>query len=148
MFVVVVVTSDPQSPIGILRLIRVKVTWAGLGTVHDEIGGLEGLDGVLDSGSVDLHLRWIAGILNEDPVGAVRDGYAPVVDKYGMLDTPLWHISAEKGAVLVVLHQHVDRVVIDVHGYDVQGSPACPSRVHRELRPLVCGVSCFLEARS
>lgn len=101
---------------------------------------------MLDSRPVNLHLCRVAGILNEDPVGAIRDGNSPIVNKYGMLDTPLWHVTAEKGAVFVVLDQYIDRVVIGVHGYDVQGGSACPSCVHRELSPLVCGVSGFLEA--
>jgi len=40
------------------------VSWTSLRAVHKEVGGLEGFDGAIDSGSVYLDVLWPAGLLN------------------------------------------------------------------------------------
>ena len=83
-----------------------------------------------------------------NPVGAVGDVNAPIGDDDGVFAVLFGHVSAPVCAILIVLDQHIHRVIVGINGGDVQGGRASAASIHGELCPLVHSDTCLLKARA
>ena len=82
------------------------------------------------------------------PERTVGDGAASPCDDDGMFNITFGHVSTPVSAIMVVFHQHINGVVVNVHTLDGERGVASATGVHRELRPLVDSNSSLLQTRA
>ena len=83
-----------------------------------------------------------------NPERTIRYADTTVRDDDRVLHVTSGHVAAEERSVLVVVHNHVDGVIVSIHGGHVQRSAPGSTGIHRELSPFVDGDPGTLEARS